>query len=142
MVAISLPFPFSSILFYSFSPIHFESCFACLPLSLYLPSLFVDLLFIEKLKVQADDKFLSLASFPLFSQLPSFFFSLLTSFSLPLFSLGIFHCVFGDLQESLSSACREVLDTAAQEKDRTFVFWMNGFVAVSNEWRVIILEMV
>ena len=57
-------------------------------------------------------------------------------------SLGIFHCVFGDLQESLVSACREALDTAAQDKDRTIVCWMNGFAAVSSEWRVIILEMV
>ena len=50
--------------------------------------------------------------------------------------------MFGDLQESLVSACREALDTAAQENDRTIVFWMNGFAAVSSEWRVIILEMV
>ena len=40
------------------------------------------------------------------------------------------------------SACREALDTAAQEKDRTIVFWMNGFAAVSSEWKVIILEMI
>ena len=72
--------------------------------------------------VQPDDKYLSLSS--LFS------------------SLGIFHCVFGDLQESLVSACREALDTTAQEKDKTIVFWMNGFAAVSSEWRVIILEIV
>ena len=50
--------------------------------------------------------------------------------------------MFGDLQESLVSACREALDTAAQEKDRTIVFWMNGFAAVSSEWKVIILEMI
>ena len=107
---------------------------------------------VEKLKVQADDKYLSLASFPLFS-LDSFFLSPFT-FSSPSLSssLGIFHCVFGDLQESLVSACREALDTkpavqetratTAQEKDRTIVFWMNGFAAVSSEWRVIVLEMI
>ena len=50
--------------------------------------------------------------------------------------------MFGDLQESLLSACREALDTAAQKKDRTIIFWMNGFAAVSSEWRVIIIEMI
>ena len=58
----------------------------------------------------------------------------------PFSSLGIFHCVFGDLQESLLSCCRGALDTAAQEKDKTIVFWLDGFAAVSGEWRVIIFE--
>ena len=90
----SLPFLFHSfLLLFSFFPFRKLFCTPPFVLFLYLPSLFIDLLFIEKLKVQADDKFLSLASFPLFSQLPSFFLSLLTSFSLPLFSLGIFSCV-------------------------------------------------
>ena len=57
-----------------------------------------------------------------------------------LLTIGIFHCVFGDLQESLMIACREALDTAAQKKDRITIFWMNGFAAVSSEWRVIIVE--
>ena len=99
---------------------------------------------VEKLKVQGDDKYLSLASFPLFSLDSSLFSSLYSPLPpLSLFSsLGVFHCVFGDLQESLVSACREALDTAAQDKDRTIVFWMNGFAAVSSEWRVIVLEMI
>ena len=65
-----------------------------------------------------------------------------SSFPLPLApfsSLGIFHCVFGDLQESLLSYCRGALDTAAQRKDKTIVFWLDSFAAVSSEWRVMIL---
>ena len=38
------------------------------------------------------------------------------------------------------SCCRGALDTAAQEKDETIVFWLYSFAAVSSEWRVIIFE--
>ena len=45
----------------------------------------------------------------------------------------IYHCVFGDLEESLQSCCWRALETASAEKLGTVVFWLDGFISLSGE---------
>lgn len=49
-----------------------------------------------------------------------------------IFLSDVYHCVFGDLEESLQSCCREALQTASSQKMRTIIFWLDGFASLSG----------
>lgn len=44
----------------------------------------------------------------------------------------MYHCVFGDLEESLQSCCHNALAEASKEELRTIVFWLDGFASLSG----------
>ena len=44
----------------------------------------------------------------------------------------IYHCVFGDLEESLQSCCTNALESASEEQLRRIAFWMDGFVSIQG----------
>ena len=44
----------------------------------------------------------------------------------------IYHCVFGDLEESLQSCCYKALESARAEKVASVVFWLDGFAFLSG----------
>ena len=46
--------------------------------------------------------------------------------------VDIYHCVFGDLEESLQSCCRKALEKASQDELTSVVFWMDGFASLSG----------
>ena len=46
--------------------------------------------------------------------------------------VDIYHCMFGDLEESLQSCCFKALETAITEKLSTVVFWLDGFASLSG----------
>ena len=47
--------------------------------------------------------------------------------------VDIYHCVFGDLEESLQSCCHEAMESASKGKLRTIVFWLDGFISISGK---------
>ena len=54
--------------------------------------------------------------------------------------LDIYHCVFGDLEESLQSCCYKALGSAREEKLSTIVFWLDGFAFLSGKSDMISCE--
>ncbi len=44
----------------------------------------------------------------------------------------VYHCVFGDLEESLQSCCLSAMEEARKEKMKTIVFWLDGFASLSG----------
>ena len=45
----------------------------------------------------------------------------------------VYHCVFGDLKESLYSCCNTALDEASRSGHKRVVFWVDGFAAIAGE---------
>ena len=50
----------------------------------------------------------------------------------------IYHCVFGDLEESLQSCCRKALEKASQDELTNVAFWVDGFASLSGQHKVIL----
>ncbi len=48
--------------------------------------------------------------------------------------VDIYHCVFGDLEESLQSCCHKAMEEAHKEKLQTIVFWLDGFASLSGKY--------
>lgn len=44
----------------------------------------------------------------------------------------LYHCVFGDLEESLQSCCRKALEMACEKELHNVVFWVDGFASISG----------
>ena len=45
---------------------------------------------------------------------------------------GIYHCVFGTLEESLQRCCSRGLEDASEEGHKSIAFWLDGFASISG----------
>ena len=50
------------------------------------------------------------------------------------YNTDVYHCVFGNLEESLQSCCQNAMEEASREKMRTVVFWLDGFASLSGSY--------
>ena len=47
-------------------------------------------------------------------------------------STDIYHCIFGNLEESLQGCCRTALETASKKEFTNIIFWVDGFASLSG----------
>ena len=49
-------------------------------------------------------------------------------------SAAVYHCVFGNLEESLQKCIWSALDDSCSTEPPTIAFWLDGFTAINGEW--------